>query len=256
MDHTNFDNLARLLASSQSRRHVLKRLLAGGAGGAAIAFGLSQTTERTGAQTCIDDGGLCQAGLYCCSGENCDETGHCPASGGNCVPDNGTCTSGDDCCSGSCDDSGYCYTPDNTCIEDGGLCEAGRYCCSGANCDNTGHCPDSGTGCVADNGTCTSGDECCSGNCDDSGYCYTAENTCIEDGGLCEAGRYCCSGLDCAPGGHCPTSEVSTLPATGSGSGGGNGATSELIAPVAILGAAAVVGARRLRGSGTNETSA
>ncbi|HET9659117.1 MAG TPA: hypothetical protein VFP05_02230 [Thermomicrobiales bacterium] len=100
---------------------------------------------------------------------------------------------------------------------------------------------------MADNGTCAANDDCCSGNCDNSGYCFTPDTTCIEDGGLCQAGRYCCSGADCAAGGHCPTSEVSTLPDTGAGHDDGRGAASSLITPIAALGAAAVVGARRLR---------
>jgi hypothetical protein len=107
---------------------------------------------------------------------------------------------------------------------------------------------------LADDEVCTAGADCCSGYCDNAGYCSTPENTCIEDGGLCQAGRYCCSGLDCAPGGHCPASDVSVLPATGAGDGG-HGSAAGLITPIAALGAAALVGARRLRTGAQDDTT-
>lgn len=282
MDHTTFDNLARIFATTRSRRQVLKGLFASATGGAVLAAGFARNLESAAAQdctpddgdcssddeccsgscddsgtcvtpadTCIEDGGLCQAGRYCCSGEDCAPGGHCPIT---CTPDDEACTSDDECCSGACDgDSGICFTPQNSCIEDGGLCQAGLYCCSGLDCAPGGHCPIT---CTPDNGTCTSDDECCSGSCDNSGYCYTPENSCIEDGGLCQAGRYCCSGEDCAPGGHCPVSETVVLPATGTGIGGGHDSASSLTVPIATLGAAAVVAARRLRSSPEDQTSA
>ncbi len=220
MDQSTFDDLARSLATTRSRRDVLKRLVAGAAGGAVLATGFARSIK--------------------------------PASAQQCTPDDGACTHGSDCCSGSCDDSGYCYTPDTTCIEDGGLCQAGLYCCSGLDCAPDGHCPTSD--CTPDDGACASDSDCCSGSCDTSGYCFTPDNTCIEDGGLCQAGRYCCSGLDCAPGGHCPSSTVSTMPDTGAGDP--HDPASALIAPVAVLGVAAVVGARRLRSTASDDARA
>jgi hypothetical protein len=161
MDQMTFDDLARFFATTRSRRDVLKRLIAGAAGGAVVATGFTRSIE--------------------------------PAAAQQCTPDDGSCTADADCCSGSCDDSGACSTPDTTCIEDGGLCQAGLYCCSG---------------------------------------------------------------LDCAPGGHCPSSTVSTLPDTGAGSGGSSDSISSLIMPVAALGAAAVVGARRIRSTTPDDTNA
>ncbi len=222
MDQTTFDNLARLFATTRSRRQVLKGLIAGGAGGAVLAAGFTRSLQTAAAQSC--------------------------------TPDDGSCASDTECCSGSCDNSGYCYTPDDTCIEDGGLCQAGRYCCSGEDCAPGGHCPASE--CIEDDGTCSDDTECCSGNCDNSGYCFTPDYSCIEDGGLCQAGRYCCSGADCDTTGHCPISEVSVLPATGSGADGGQSSASGLVAPMVALGAAAVIGARRLRSTAQDDASA
>lgn len=222
MDKSTFDDLTRLFATTHSRRDMLKRLIAGAAGGAAVAAGFARGIE--------------------------------PAAAQQCTPNDSACTADDECCSGNCDDSGTCSAPDTTCIEDGGLCQAGIFCCSGLDCAPGGHCPS--TECTPDDGDCASDGDCCSGHCDDSGSCYTPDNTCIEDGGLCQAGRYCCSGLDCAPGGHCPTSTVSTLPDTGAGSGGSSDSTSNLIVPIAALGAAAVVGARRLRSTAPDDTGA
>ncbi len=228
MDQTKFDNLARLFGSTRSRRQVIKGLVAGGAGGALVATGLVRTMGQASAQTCMEDGEACVSGRDCCS-ENCDGT------------------------------TGFCYTPEETiCLVDGDACSQGRDCCS-ENCDGTtGYCytPEEII-CLVDGDACSQGRDCCSGNCDGTtGYCYTPdEAVCLVDGDACSQGRDCCSGNCDATTGYCYTPTANVMPATGAGTSD-DGTGMSLIAPVAVLGAAAIVGARRLRTPSQNDTIA
>jgi len=119
--------------------------------------------------------------------------------------------------------------------------------------------------CVEDGKACSAGSDCCSGNCDaTTGFCgVEGETTCLPDGQACSAAADCCSGNCDATTGYCGvpveaaggTTGTTSLPASGSGMS--QGSDMSLIVPVAAVGAAAaVLGARRMRATAQDETSA
>lgn len=209
MNDATFDNLTRLLGSRPSRRQVLKGIAGGGT--LAVA-GMTRVVENAAAQ-CLEDGQACTAGTECCGGACSASLGVCVTMD-ECVADGDPCTDGSECCGGACSASlGVCVTMDQ---------------------------------CVADGDPCTDGSECCGGACSASmGVCVTMDGQCLADGQACSAGADCCSGNCDATTGYCFTPAATTLPATGSGSDGTTAAS--MLIPAAALGAAAVVGARRLR---------
>lgn len=150
----------------------------------------------------------------------------------------------------------------------------GEECTTDENCvtgqciidgDGPGVCAEEEIVCLADGEMCESGEDCCSGTCDDAtGFCIaTVEITCVVDGEICESDEDCCSGNCDVTIGVCytPDEAVSTtdstgvggttLPATGSGTGLDT-ATSAIV-PAAALGAAAIIGAHRMRKNAENE---
>ena len=215
MKDANFDNLVRLLGGRPTRRQVLKGIVAGGS---LATVGMTRVVEHAAAQ-CLDDGEPCTTGTECCGGACSASLGVCVTMDGECLADNEPCTDGTECCSGACSASiGVCVTMDE-CVADGDPCTDGSECCGGACSASIGVCVTMDDECVADGGACAAGSDCCSGNCDAStGYCFT------------------------------PTT---TLPATGSGTGQDSAAS--MVLPAAALGAAAIVGARRLRTASQDE---
>ncbi len=210
MNDATFDNLTRLLGARPSRRQVLKGIVGGGT--LAVA-GMTRVVEEAAAQ-CLEDGQACTTGTECCGGTCSASLGVCVTMDGTCVADGDPCTDGAVCCGGACSASlgGVCVTMDQ---------------------------------CVADGDPCTDGSQCCGGACSASmGVCVTMDE-CVADGQTCSAGTDCCSGNCDASSGTCFTPPATVLPATGAGSDGDT--TASMLLPVAGLGAAAVVGARRLR---------
>ena len=138
------------------------------------------------------------------------------------------------------------------CLDDGTTCAAGTECCSGACSASLGVCVTMDE-CVADGDPCTDGSECCGGACSASlGVCVTMDE-CVADGQACSVATDCCSGNCDASSGTCFTPAATTLPATGSGRDGET--TASMLLPAAALGAAAVIGARRLRGPAQESSS-
>ncbi|HET9659116.1 MAG TPA: hypothetical protein VFP05_02225 [Thermomicrobiales bacterium] len=217
MNDATFDNLTRLLGARPSRRQVLKGIVGGGT--LAVA-GMTRAVEHVAAQ-CLEDGEAC--------------------------------TTGTECCGGACSASlGVCVTMDDTCVADGDPCTDGAECCGGACSASIGVCVTMDE-CVADGDPCTDGSECCGGACSASmGVCVTMDGQCLADGQACSAGSDCCSGNCDASTGYCFT-PTTTLPGTGSGSNRGTSAS--LLVPAAALGAAAVIGARRMRTPAHDEAS-
>jgi hypothetical protein len=150
MDSDRFDALARTLASSTSRRDVLRRLRRAGAAAAVLGvFGLRQ---RSSAHHCTYEGCGCATGtqhpcgrgLVCCPSSPgtpggagvCAPRGQC---GGSCVDYGyacpGYCNWGDscsDCCSGFCGQVGSCADPAVGRACGGGTlnpCDPGLVCC-------------------------------------------------------------------------------------------------------------------------------
>jgi hypothetical protein len=93
MNH-QFDELAKSLAQTVTRRGALKKFSVGIAGMALACFGLVQRAEA--ARTfCIPTGSQCRGNTPCCSGICSNRTCVCAPSGGHCLRDA-------DCCSGGC----------------------------------------------------------------------------------------------------------------------------------------------------------
>ncbi|MCA9860232.1 MAG: hypothetical protein KC438_10940 [Thermomicrobiales bacterium] len=216
MNDARFDNLVRLLGTRPTRRQMLKGI---SAGGLLAAVGTTRAIDDVAAQ-CLEDGEPCTDGAECCSGECSASMGVCVEMGTPCLPDDEACTDSSDCCSGVCSTEGICIPADN---------------------------------CVPDGEACTDGAECCGGACSASlGVCVTMDDTCLPDGEACAAGEECCSG-NCDETDSVCFTPLTTLPATGAGDGGTSDPS--VIVPAAVLGAAAVIGARRVRSMAPDETT-
>jgi hypothetical protein len=157
MDHQRFDDLARALATSTSRRRVLRGL----AGGVLASLGALAPAATLATHTgCRHHGKPCSRRGQCCSGR-CTTAGvcRCPSSrkpcgttaccdpatqhccGGACVPLSDTCCTID----ADCDDGDACT--DNTCNTTTHTCAStnlpgGTQCTQngGRVCDGQGHC--------------------------------------------------------------------------------------------------------------------
>lgn len=194
MDQDRFDDLARTVAGSGTRRAMLRRL-AGGALGALVAgLGLSEATaqEQTEAShRCRNVGGRCEQGDRCCAGAVC-RGGRCDCRGGRkrcgnrCIRDTACCTGGrtgcatnQTCINGACV-STICRPncTDKQCGADGcggscGTCAVGRACSADGRCLPT---------CRPSCGRRQCGPDGCGGSC---GTCRTGR-TCTA-AGFCEA---------------------------------------------------------------------
>lgn len=178
MDGSQFDRFAREIASAQTRRRLLRRLL----GGTALAFGVN-ATDAEAAAVCRSIGTICRKAGDCCS-STCsprDATGR-----QKCV-----CAGGTTACGGTCRGVGQlCET--STCVD---------YCPAGSSYAGTGFdrltatCCGAGTPALTGQGTplcCgASGGQCvrclegtfgCS-NVPSAGIC-----TCCNPGQICSDG--------------------------------------------------------------------
>jgi len=118
--NNQFDELAKNLAQSVTRRAALKKFGIGLAGMALVWFGL---THKAGARTtnCLPAGNRCHEGNQCCSGL-CSNR-YCA-----CLPNGSQCQGNTQCCTGVCS-NGYC-----ACLPAGSPCGGGRMCCGGLTC--------------------------------------------------------------------------------------------------------------------------
>jgi hypothetical protein len=208
MDGRSFDDLARLVATSHSRRRLLRGLVGGAAGG---LLGLAGVGAGA-AVACRGAGRTCREDADCCSrtcGQD-DRTGRrrCACRGGTapcrngCLPADGCCTNGDcaglvdQCAKGVCDqDSGRCRRV----VRTGARCDAGDPCTTDDRCQSDGTC----AGTPRD---CGDGLDCTDDGCDPAGGCVhtVRPGTCLI-GGACYADgdrhpdtpcRVCAAGQD------------------------------------------------------------
>ena len=224
MDGPAFDELARAVAGTRTRRSALRALAGAALAGALAADGA--------AARCFKAGNRCRHDWQCCSGK-CRE-GECArcrngrtACGGACV-DTGTslahCGGCDRPCDGACvggkcvacDEDGDCPAPTGgsaTCRPDG-LCErtcdnAAFHVCGDAPgacqaCCEDGHCAD-GQACMAGECACTA-DSCSSGCCDGTTCKRGDPSTVCGEGRFCDPARgACCAGVGvaCAANADC-----------------------------------------------------
>ena len=211
-DTTRFDDLARVIGSSTSRRTTLRTafaalLLAGGVDATEAA---KQRRDDIGAEACIPTGKRCPAKKPrgkkkqqltckdCCQGIVVRTTNRkgkwvkkctCRSAGVAC---NGATAA--ECCGGaaSCQ-GGVCGGPAGavTCRGFGAACGADAPCCAGYVCAD-GSCRTPGS-CRILTSACTANEQCCSGFCGD-GICRPA-GSCLIVTTTCTADTECCSGF-------------------------------------------------------------
>jgi hypothetical protein len=171
VEEHHIDELARLIATSTSRRQVLK-ILAGAAVGTLAGSRVAFAKNMTCAQFCQAVFGENTPAEEQCAADAAHHTGLCYSCGPN-APGGGVSPSSVCCTRNS---SGFCTS------------YSGAACCSGGQTCQNGTCV---TPCVANGGSCSVDSDCCSGNCNgEFGVCYT----CVPDGGACIADSFCCSG--------------------------------------------------------------
>ncbi len=131
MNQDRFDDLARTLASTTSRRTVLKTLAGSAAGGLLALLGVGDTAATPGG--CKASGKKCKEHDQCCSGDCVNGTcAACPSGSKLC---NGSCIPQNDCCggcgSGQTCENGVCVTPQAqpTCVCNDGTGDPFTFSC-------------------------------------------------------------------------------------------------------------------------------
>ncbi len=112
MDHDRFDDLTRALASTTSRRTVLKTLAGSAAGGLLAMLGVGDTAAAP--VGCKASGKSCKRGDQCCSGVCVNGVCVTPPSCGHSAGLNGGCK-------GACTSAGF------TSSECGPICGSGEF---------------------------------------------------------------------------------------------------------------------------------
>jgi hypothetical protein len=134
MDSQAFDRLTVSLATGHSRRVLLRRLVGGAIGLAAIRA----STGRTLAQSCAGIQESC-AELDCCFGYGCDENNVCIAAA-ECADFGEGCLADEQCCGAYfCGEAGTCIAAAE-CAGLGQVCKIDENCCDGLVCDDSGAC--------------------------------------------------------------------------------------------------------------------
>ncbi len=72
--NNKFDELAKGLAQSVTRRQAFKRFGVGLAGMVLACFGLADRAEAGNKVTCLPEGSFCGGGTPCCPGSHCHST--------------------------------------------------------------------------------------------------------------------------------------------------------------------------------------
>jgi len=228
MDQQRFDELAKLIARSASRRRLLKGGIAALAAGLFGTVALDESAEAAPSKNCRNkpNGTLC-GGCGRCSAGACVSTGLCPdrckvcdpksltcrankcGECGVCDPSNGKCTANQSVC-GVCERCNEvtteCVALNNSDLVTCGTCGL----CANGRCDNIpsacgddcGKCKKTGSGKKATyncKSRCKEGQKCCP-----EGKCV-ANDRCCEDEQQCADGHCCLKDKVCtASGGCCP----------------------------------------------------
>ena len=196
MDDQRFDELARGLAASSSRRQALKAL-GGGAAGALLSFvGLRGALAKDNDANADAD----QKKPDCCPKRapklcqrTCVDTSSDPAHCGKCgksCPPGGRCVKGV-CVAPACTESDDCPPPANPCrvaVCSNGQCATAPRCPAGATCDN-GACI-----CPAGSTYCQSGNVCVT---DCPPFAPLNPQTCQCDEHHCVSGSPGCANIRC-----------------------------------------------------------
>jgi hypothetical protein len=213
MDDRRFDDLVRNLGASNSRRTVLKGLLAGAAGGVIGLFGGGGALAAKGGNGSSNKPDCCPSSAPRLCNNHCvdslSDAGNCGGCGNICPPgatcQNGACMcpSGTRLCGAACvdvtSDSANCGScgsacpPGETCQGSVCVCPVGTTNCNGVchdltndpnNCGTCGHI--CGTGATCQGGTCVSTTQCTNdSNCPAGFHCAA---------GVCLANQLCAPG--------------------------------------------------------------
>ncbi len=179
MESSTFDELTRVLASSTSRRQVLKTITAATLGGMLGLGGISVALANNSAcaHFCASVFGADTPAAGQCTSDAAHHKGLCYSCGP--ASPAGTQTI---CCSEN--SSGQCTS------------YSSATCCSGVQtCQNGGCCTPDGANSGQTN-ACTQNSDCCSGFCNSAGFCG-----CIPFlGEGCNSSSDCCGGIECVPG--------------------------------------------------------
>lgn len=181
MDNQRFDEISRSLATTGSRRGLLKGLAGGALAGALSLVGASDAAARK----CRNDGKNCKSDTECCS-LYCDPTSYTCAPAPPADTCDPACPTGAVCVDGAC----FCPVPTSFCGTDG---------CVDLQTDDQ-HCGTcttvcaTGATCVAGICTCPTGQTECNGACVDLN---TDEANCGSCGRICNSGETCSDGACC-----------------------------------------------------------
>jgi hypothetical protein len=134
MDSQAFDRLTVSLATGHSRRQLLRRLVGGAIGLAAIRA----SAGRTLAQSCAGIQESCVE-LDCCFGYGCNEDNICIAAA-ECADFGEGCLTHEQCCGAYfCGETGTCIAAAE-CASLGQVCKIDENCCDDLVCDDSGAC--------------------------------------------------------------------------------------------------------------------
>jgi hypothetical protein len=207
MEGSRFDDLARSIGASRSRRQLFRTIVAGAAGSVATVIGMRRAgadggdpldSTPGGQADCSAFGAACAVDTECCGGFciggfcGCGLNTECPGADvcqdGVCVPatcqgDN-WCGSGQVCCDGVCEMGECCDDLD---------CPGAEVCAAGG--DGSSACVT--VSCSADV-DCGTGQFCCGGVCEIGACCSSGQLKC-DDGACAE----CCGDDDCGANEAC-----------------------------------------------------
>jgi hypothetical protein len=195
MEGARFDELARTVASSGSRRRLLGALLAGALGSLRIR---ATRADESGTEIADASGGNDNLAAVVDRG-NGNDTRCQPKSQHEACEDrcdrvvNDGCGGEIDC---SCDGEKVCAEKDGVCCRPEQLCDSKRACCRpGETCGPGDACCPTERVCLPSNTCCAAGKICAPG----VGVCCAPENICTV-GGVPNA---CCGGIGTCIGGMC-----------------------------------------------------
>jgi hypothetical protein len=194
MDSRDFDRIARVVGSGQSRRRVVKTLAGGALGAFATAVGLDHASA---AARCRGQGVVCSKNADCCSSACLpkDRTGrrYCA----ECGSDNDCPGSTDPCQSATCTANVCGFT-----VNVGAICNDGDVCTTGDVCQADGSCLGTAIACSVPNACYTSTCQSDTGACSDATYDGSCTAECAASTAGC--GTYV-SGCNGNPGCKCIT---------------------------------------------------
>jgi hypothetical protein len=235
MESHAFDQLTMSMATGQSRRQLLRRLVGGAIGLVAIRASAS----RTLAQSCAGIQESCEE-LECCFGYGCNEDNICIAAA-ECADFGEGCLTHEQCCGTYfCGETGICIAAAE-CADFDQVCKVDENCCDDLICGEDGKCREIAQSCAGIQESCIDLDCCYGYGCNENSICIAAAE-CAEFGQGCLTDEQCCDDLVCSSDGTCT---AISLPSTGIGHAASP--ANQVVGLTAAAALAALIGGQRLR---------